>query len=278
MPRTRRARRSRCCSASPGFFSPRVPPAPFQPPGTRGGDQLLRHRAAAATLERLVDFDLLNSRRGPALGRRGQRRAPATSATSTPATQRLDVRHIMASGALPPGFPPVEIDGEYYWDGGLVSNTPLQYVLDQPGSERRAGVPGRPVQRPRRDAGDAGRGHRAREGHPLLEPHAAEHHDELRRQAIAAGGAPPDRASCRRACATTPTRRRSPRCPLRGGRRRRAPDLPQQALREPVEGLRVLARLDARALGGRPRRHRAHARRPALAQSAAPRTACTCST
>ena len=33
-------------------------------------------------------------------------------------------------GALPPGFPPVEIDGEYYWDGGLVSNTPLQYVLD----------------------------------------------------------------------------------------------------------------------------------------------------
>ncbi|WP_281302126.1 MULTISPECIES: patatin-like phospholipase family protein [unclassified Iodidimonas] len=38
--------------------------------------------------------------------------------------------HIMASGALPPGFPPVEIDGQYYWDGGLVSNTPLQYVLD----------------------------------------------------------------------------------------------------------------------------------------------------
>lgn len=38
--------------------------------------------------------------------------------------------HVMASGALPPGFPPVEIDGEQYWDGGLVSNTPLQYVLD----------------------------------------------------------------------------------------------------------------------------------------------------
>jgi NTE family protein len=37
----------------------------------------------------------------------------------------------MASGALPPGFPPIEIDGELYWDGGLVSNTPLQYVLDQ---------------------------------------------------------------------------------------------------------------------------------------------------
>ena len=35
----------------------------------------------------------------------------------------------MASGALPPGLPPVEIDGECYWDGGLVSNTPLQYVM-----------------------------------------------------------------------------------------------------------------------------------------------------
>jgi NTE family protein len=44
----------------------------------------------------------------------------------------------MASGALPPGFPPVEIDGEHFWDGGLVSNTPLQYVLDQPGTRRRA--------------------------------------------------------------------------------------------------------------------------------------------
>jgi NTE family protein len=53
------------------------------------------------------------------------------------AKQRLDARHVMASGALPPGFPPVEIDGEFYWDGGLVSNTPLQYVLDQPGRRER---------------------------------------------------------------------------------------------------------------------------------------------
>ena len=38
--------------------------------------------------------------------------------------------HIMASGALPPGFPPVVIDGDHYWDGGMVSNSPLWYVLD----------------------------------------------------------------------------------------------------------------------------------------------------
>jgi NTE family protein len=44
--------------------------------------------------------------------------------------QRLDVRHVMASGALPPGLPPVEIDGQLWWDGGLVSNTPLDHVLD----------------------------------------------------------------------------------------------------------------------------------------------------
>ena len=46
------------------------------------------------------------------------------------ATIRIRPEHVMASGALPPGFPPVEIDGEHYWDGGLFSNTPLQYVLD----------------------------------------------------------------------------------------------------------------------------------------------------
>jgi NTE family protein len=51
----------------------------------------------------------------------------------------------MASGALPPGFAPIEIDGEHYWDGGLVSNTPLQYVLDQPGTKRRVVFPGRSV-------------------------------------------------------------------------------------------------------------------------------------
>jgi NTE family protein len=56
---------------------------------------------------------------------------------SDPARQRLDVRHIASSGAPPPGFAPVEIDGEHYWDGGLVSNTPLQYVLDQPAKRHR---------------------------------------------------------------------------------------------------------------------------------------------
>ena len=42
----------------------------------------------------------------------------------------LDVRHVMASGALPPAFPAVRIDGELYWDGGILSNTPVEAVFD----------------------------------------------------------------------------------------------------------------------------------------------------
>ena len=45
-------------------------------------------------------------------------------------THKIGVEHTMASGSLPPGFPATEVDGEYYWDGGLISNTPLQWVLD----------------------------------------------------------------------------------------------------------------------------------------------------
>jgi NTE family protein len=43
---------------------------------------------------------------------------------------KVDVRHVMASGALPPGLPPIRIGKDYYWDGGVVSNTPLQWLLE----------------------------------------------------------------------------------------------------------------------------------------------------
>ena len=42
----------------------------------------------------------------------------------------LGVEHVMASGALPPAFPPVRIDNELYWDGGILSNTPTEAVFD----------------------------------------------------------------------------------------------------------------------------------------------------
>jgi NTE family protein len=82
-----------------------------------------------ATLERLVDFDRINAREmrfsaGAVNVRTGNFRYFDNH------HDRIGPEHVMASGALPPGFPAVEIEGEMYWDGGLVSNTPLQYVLD----------------------------------------------------------------------------------------------------------------------------------------------------
>ena len=119
-----------------GFFSPRVPAAPFQTPGTPAAISYYDTAPLRESLERLVDFDLLNS---------GAVRLSVGAVSVTRGNfcyfdsrdRRIDVRHIMASGALPPGFPPIEIDGEFYWDGGLVSNTPLQYVLDEPGRRPR---------------------------------------------------------------------------------------------------------------------------------------------
>ena len=81
------------------------------------------------TLEELVDFDLLNESKirlsvGAVKVSNGE---PVYFDTTK---QTIGPEHVMASGSLPPGFPAVEIDGESYWDGGLVSNTPLDVVLD----------------------------------------------------------------------------------------------------------------------------------------------------
>ena len=121
----------------PGFFKPRFPPAPFQPRGSLAAISYYDTTPLRETLKRLVDFDRINSGTvrlsvGAVNVRTGN------FAYFDSHNHTIDARHIMASGALPPGFAPVEIDGEHYWDGGLVSNTPLQYVLDQPGKRHRA--------------------------------------------------------------------------------------------------------------------------------------------
>ena len=114
---------------APGFFAPRVPPAPFQPPGSVAAISYYDTDPLRATLERLVDFDRVNTG-GTRLSVGAVNVRTGNFAYFDTANERLDARHVMASGALPPGFPPIEIDGEFYWDGGLVSNTPLEYVLD----------------------------------------------------------------------------------------------------------------------------------------------------
>jgi len=120
----------------PGFFAPRFPPAPFQPRGSLQAISYYDTEPLQRTLERLVDFDRINSGTMRfSVGAVNVRTGNFEYFDSS--KRRIDARHVMASGALPPGFAPVEIDGEHYWDGGLVSNTPLQYVLDQPGKRRR---------------------------------------------------------------------------------------------------------------------------------------------
>lgn len=87
-------------------------------------------RGLKSTLERLVDFDRINNAKETrfSVGAVNVRTGRFVYFDSEEISIRAE--HVMASGALPPGFPPIEIDGEHYWDGGLVSNTPLQYVLD----------------------------------------------------------------------------------------------------------------------------------------------------
>jgi NTE family protein len=114
---------------APGFFSPRLLGPLFSPPGTSEAISFYDTAPLRATLERLVDFDLINN--GPVrLSVGAVHIASGNSVLFDSAKMKIGPEHIMASGALPPGFPPVWIEGDAYWDGGLVSNTPLEFVLD----------------------------------------------------------------------------------------------------------------------------------------------------
>jgi NTE family protein len=118
-----------------GFFMPRLLSPLFQ---TRGSVEALSYYDTAPlrlTLENLIDFDLLNNE-GPRLSVGAVNVETGNLIYFDSLTTRISVDHILASSALPPGFPPVLIEGEYYWDGGLVSNTPLQYVIDNAAPDR----------------------------------------------------------------------------------------------------------------------------------------------
>jgi NTE family protein len=119
----------------PGFFTPRFPPAPLWPPGSPQSQSYYDTAPLRATLERLVDFDRINDL---------QTRLSVGAVSVTTGNfryfdnvelsklgKKIGPEHIMASGALPPGFPSIEIEGEHFWDGGIASNTPLDYVLDE---------------------------------------------------------------------------------------------------------------------------------------------------
>jgi NTE family protein len=113
----------------PGFFRPRVVNPWLARPGSPGAVSFYDTDSLRGTLADLVDFDRINGRE--------TRLSLGTVHVTTGrqvyfdnARDEIGVDHIMASGALPPGFPPVVIEGEPYWDGGILSNTPLDIVLD----------------------------------------------------------------------------------------------------------------------------------------------------
>lgn len=114
----------------PGFFMPRIPPTQFWPSAKPEGLSYYDTSPLRATLERLVDFDRINSG-ATRLSVGAVNVATGNFVYFDNEFQTIVPEHIMASGALPPGFPAIEIDGEHYWDGGVASNTPLDYVLDQ---------------------------------------------------------------------------------------------------------------------------------------------------
>ncbi|MDR3443196.1 MAG: patatin-like phospholipase family protein [Legionella sp.] len=111
------------------FFIPRSP-APFvHPDGTVEATSFYDTSILKTTLERFIDFDRINQGKVRfSVGAVNVRTGNFIYFDNT----REDIRpeHIIASGSLPPGFAATEIDGEFYWDGGLVSNTPLQWVVD----------------------------------------------------------------------------------------------------------------------------------------------------
>ena len=114
----------------PGFFQPHPTNAWMSPAGARTATSFYDSAPLRETLLELVDFDIINDQR--------VRFSVGAVNVLTGNFVYFDNRdteiqpeHIMASGALPPALPMVKIGTDYYWDGGIVSNTPLQHLLDQ---------------------------------------------------------------------------------------------------------------------------------------------------
>jgi predicted acylesterase/phospholipase RssA len=114
---------------SSGFFTTRFPVPWLHPSGTTEATSAYDANCLKATLEQLIDFDRINtSLKRLSVGAVNVRSGNFVYFDT--ATHLIRPEHIMASAALPPGFPAVEIEAEHFWDGALVSNTPVQWVVD----------------------------------------------------------------------------------------------------------------------------------------------------
>jgi NTE family protein len=111
------------------FFVPRMPPPLVWRPGSPDKASYYDNTPLWGTLGRLVDFDRINN---------GKMRFSVGSVDICSGnftyfdttTHTIRAEHVVASGSLPPGFAATDVDGQFYWDGGLISNTPLQWVLE----------------------------------------------------------------------------------------------------------------------------------------------------
>jgi NTE family protein len=113
----------------PNFFSPRFPGPWLSVPGAAAATSYYDTTPLSETLGELVDFDLINSRDIHfSVGAVNVTTGNVRYFDNT--NEPIGPEHILASGALPPAFPMVKVGNEHYWDGGIVSNTPLQYLLD----------------------------------------------------------------------------------------------------------------------------------------------------
>lgn len=115
----------------PGFFKPRLF-SPFAAGLAVQPEEASYYDTSdlGRTLDDLVDFDYLNQPGGMRLTVNALKVTCGSLVSFDSAEKTIQTEHILASGALPPGFPAVRVDGELYWDGGLYSNTPLETVLD----------------------------------------------------------------------------------------------------------------------------------------------------
>jgi NTE family protein len=115
----------------PGFFVPN--PLAFLGPHVRLGAENAGFYSTAPleqTLGELTDFSLV-ARNKPRLTVGAAHVRTSRMRYFDSRNEEFSVKHILASGALPPAFPPVRIDGELYWDGGILSNTPAEAIFDE---------------------------------------------------------------------------------------------------------------------------------------------------
>lgn len=114
-----------------GFFEPRSLPPWLLADGSPAATSFYDITPLRESLERFVDFDRINRGDGVRLVVGATEVESGNFHYFDSREMPLRAEHVLASGALPPAFPAVEIDGRAYWDGGLVSNTPLEHVLEE---------------------------------------------------------------------------------------------------------------------------------------------------